>query len=395
MTPRRQVSLPMSKQLHADPSHAEPGTFNAATGGGEPATATIRAAVLDAPEQDFSLRDLQLSAPRFGEVQVAIDAVGICHTDAVVKAGKRSTKFPAVLGHEGTGRVVALGAGVEDLTVGDRVILTYSSCGHCRQCRAAKPSYCAQFTARNFAGGLGEQRAFDSAGEEVASRFFGQSSFATLANVAERNAIKVDTDLPPALLAPVGCGILTGVGAVWNELRPEPGQAFVVYGLGAVGLSALMASKAAGCSRIVGIDTVPERLETASRLGATEVYLSGDDARLTGGFDRAVDTTANGKVFAEILGQLSPLGHVVFVGAADAAVTYPVDVKNLLLKGIQINLVVEGSSEPHRDIPRIVDAIERGVLPVQELVERYAFEEINAAFESSRTGGSIKPVLVL
>ena len=232
----------------------------------------IQAAVATAPATDLDIRDLELDSPRADEVTVRMVASGVCHTDAIVRDQWYPTPLPAVLGHEGAGIVEAVGTEVTDLKVGDKVVLAPASCGVCEHCISGHPQYCVEFYDLNFGGSRKDgSKMFSDNGAEISSNFFGQSSFASMTNVRARNAVKVDEDAPLDLLGPLGCGIMTGAGAVLNVLKPSPGESVVIFGTGAVGLAGMLAAIASGATTVIMVDIVQSRLDFAKELGATHV----------------------------------------------------------------------------------------------------------------------------
>jgi aryl-alcohol dehydrogenase len=182
-------------------------------------------------------------------------ATGICHADLAV-AATASTPTPIVLGHEGAGIVQAVGSGVDSIVPGDRAILSFDDCGSCTLCLSGRPSYRRHARDLNFGGSRLDGSSALLRGGKPARRghFFGQSSFATYAVAQKRNAVKVQVALPLELLGPLGCGIQTGAGAVLNSLRAGAGSKIVIFGVGSVGLSAVLAASAAGCTRIIAVD---------------------------------------------------------------------------------------------------------------------------------------------
>ncbi len=241
---------------------------------------------------------ITLETPRDDEIVVDLVATGVCHTDLIAPP---FACLPAVFGHEGSGIVSAVGARVGEFRPGDRVTLTFGSCGHCRNCRAGAPYHCASSTELNFMG----QRADGSTplsegGRPIRGAFFQQSSFATRVIATTRNAVHVPEDFPLELAGPLGCGIQTGVGAVLNTLRIEAGASLAVFGAGTVGLSAVMGGALVSCEPLIAIDLRPERLALALELGATHVIdaREGDVAarirELTqGGASYSIETTAS------------------------------------------------------------------------------------------------------
>jgi aryl-alcohol dehydrogenase len=223
----------------------------------------VTAAVVRQAGGPFVVETLTLDQLRPDEVLVKIVGTGLCHTDLVVRDQVLPTPLPAVLGHEGAGVVQAVGAQVTGLAPGDHVVLGFAACRECAQCRGGAPAYCEQFALLNFGGcrADGSTCLHDGAGQ-VSSHFFGQSSFATHAVVAARNVVKVDGDVPLALLGPLGCGIMTGAGTVFHALDLHEGESLLVIGGGPVGLSAVMAAKVRG----LGVSCWPTRLPRAGPL---------------------------------------------------------------------------------------------------------------------------------
>ncbi|MET8215977.1 NAD(P)-dependent alcohol dehydrogenase [Streptomyces hirsutus] len=363
----------------------------------------VTAAVVRGKSMPFAVEELELDDLRPGEVRVRMVATGVCHTDAIVRDQVYPTPLPAVLGHEGAGVVEAVGSAVTSVAPGDHVVLSAASCGVCAQCLSGKPMYCENAYDQCFGGRRPDgTTALSSNGEAVSSHFFGQSSFATYANVVERSVVKVPRDAPLEKLGPLGCGLQTGAGAVLNELRPEAGTSLVVFGAGAVGSAAVMAAKVAGCTTVVAVDLHDSRLELARRIGATHTINSGSTdvvselKKITGGkgVDFVVDTTAVPGLLTQALDALAIRGTIVLVGAAAAGTTVPFEIGESLLKGWTFKTVIEGSSVPQVFIPHLVELWQQGRFPFDELVSTYELEAINEAFADSADGTTIKPVVV-
>ncbi|GGJ38830.1 NAD(P)-dependent alcohol dehydrogenase [Streptomyces brasiliensis] len=357
----------------------------------------VRAAVTQAPGAPFTVRDVELEDPRPREVLVRMTAVGVCHTDLGMQATWPRQLTPMVFGHEGAGRVEAVGAEVTGVAPGDHVCLTFASCGACRQCAAGHPAYCRAARALNFSGGRGDgTTALQIDGAPLHGGFFGQSSFATYAVVHERGVVKVPSGLPAAVTAPLGCGGQTGAGTVLNRLRPEPGTSLVVLGAGGVGLSALMAAVAVGCDPVVAVDPGASRRALAVELGAKAALAPGDGlvAALrdltSGGAHQVVDTTGRPEMLHHAVGALRPRGELALL-ALGGEVTF--DVKSLIAKGVRVHGVIEGDSDPARFIPELVALHRRGLFPVDQLVTTFPFEDIDAAVTAMRDGSAVKPVL--
>ena len=360
------------------------------------------AAVVWEPKGPFQIEAVELEEPRATEVLVRTDAVGICHTDLLARDGLYPTPMPMVAGHEGTGVVEAVGASVTKVRVGDRVLLSYECCGHCRNCRAGDEPYCDDMFSLNFAGSRGDgSTPISRDGAAIHANFMGQSSFARHAIADQRTVALVPGDLPAELVAPLACGVQTGAGTVANVLRPEAGAAIAVFGAGAVGLSAVMMAAICGCAPIVVVDKVPGRLRLAGELGATNVVdASAEDPvaaiqRLTGGGAQySVEAAGTPRILAWALECLRETGVCALVGAAAHGTEGAFD-WTTLLRGRTIRGTIMGDSIPDNFVPRLVRMVESGRLPVERLVETYRFEQINDAAAESERGSVVKPVLLL
>ncbi|UTI62659.1 NAD(P)-dependent alcohol dehydrogenase [Paraconexibacter antarcticus] len=360
----------------------------------------ITAAVVRETGAPFQLEELELDAPQAGEVLVAIRAVGVCHTDIAIQKQWLPVPLPLVLGHEGAGIVEAVGDGVTKVRAGDKVALSFGSCGGCPTCSAGRPAYCFEFSARNVSGGRPDGT---NALHDVNGNFFSQSSFATHAIATERNTVKLPDDADLTLVGPLGCGIQTGAGTVLNRLKPAAGQTIAIFGVGAVGLSAVMGAKVAGCGTIIAVDLVDARLDLAKELGATHVVNAGqvDDvvAEIMGitqvGVDFSVETTAVERVAEQAVSCLTFLGTAAMLGLGPAGTRVNVDMTELLIPGRTITGVVEGDSDPDVFIPQLVALHAEGKFPYDRLITTYPFADINRAVEDVESGAATKAVLVL
>ncbi|MFG2869342.1 NAD(P)-dependent alcohol dehydrogenase [Streptomyces sp. NPDC048338] len=357
----------------------------------------VRAAVTESPGAPFTVRDADLEDPRPCEVLVRMTAVGICHTDLGMRDAWPRRLTPMVFGHEGAGRVEAVGAEVTGLAPGDHVCLSFASCGTCEQCAAGHPAYCHAARDRNLSGGrVDGTTPLSLDGTPLHGGFFGQSSFATHAVVHERGVVRVPPDLAAAVAAPLGCSGQTGAGTVLNRLRPEPGSSLIVLGAGGVGLSALMAAVAVGCDPVVAVDPVASRRALALGLGAKAALAPGDGLvaalrDLTGGgAHHAVETTGRPEMARRAVGALRPRGELALLGIG-GEVTF--DVMGLLAKGIRVHGVLEGDSDPGRFIPELVGLHRRGLFPLDRLITTFPFEDIGAAVAAMGDGSVVKPVL--
>ncbi|MFF4803078.1 NAD(P)-dependent alcohol dehydrogenase [Streptomyces sp. NPDC001351] len=363
---------------------------------------TTRAAVVESGGAPFTLADVELDEPGPHEAVVRMVATGLCHTDLGVASGGLPFPLPGVLGHEGAGVVEAVGQAVTGIAPGDQVVLSFTSCGECRNCHGGHPAYCATWLPLNLIGG---RRADGTStisrdGTPLGGHFFGQSSFAERALVDERSLVKVDADVPLESIAPLGCGVQTGVGAVWNVLKPVTGSTIVVLGAGAVGLSAVMAAALTPATRIVAVDKVGERLLLAQELGATHTVNVGEAdlgealAEITGGqgADGVVETTGSVAVLRQGVDALAARGTLVVVGAPPFGSEVALDV-NGLLGGKQVVGLTLGDAETQSFIPSLVQLVKEGRLPLHRLISTYPFADIDQAVRDMGAGKAIKPVL--
>ncbi|GLX69779.1 NAD(P)-dependent alcohol dehydrogenase [Paenibacillus glycanilyticus] len=356
----------------------------------------ITAALTKEIGSPFELEEIELAAPKASEVLIKIVASGVCHTDATVR-DTGMTPFPAVLGHEGSGIVEAVGDNVHHFAKGDHVVMSFASCGECKNCKEGHPAYCYQFMPLNMGGKMEDGTSpLHHHGAEI-SNFFGQSSFGTFAIVHERNLVKVDQEVELALLGPLGCGIQTGAGSVLNVLKPAFGSSIAVFGAGGVGLSAVMAAKIAGCEKIIVVDVHEQRLKLARELGATHV-INGKEAnaqeelmKITGvGVNYVVETTGVGPVVLQAIRSLAQMGEMVSL-AAMANIEVPF--MEITGFGRKIMGVTEGDSVPHTFIPKLISYYKNGQFPFDKLVKYFEFDQINDAFAASKSGEVIKPIL--
>lgn len=361
----------------------------------------VRAAVMRAGNEPFTIEQLELEAPRGDEVLVRMVAAGMCHTDLLSR--ELPPEFfagPQVYGHEGAGVVEAVGDDVHDLAVGAHVVLSFTFCGSCAACDVGKLPYCFNFTAYNMSGGRpdGTKAFTDAAGAPVGSHFFGQSSFASHSVVARSSVVEVDPSYDLTVMGPLGCGIQTGAGAILNTLDVQPGSSVVITGAGALGLSAVMAANVADAAQIIAVDRHAGRLELAARYGATTT-LSGTPAEITagihaatgGGADYAFDTTGNAAVVRAAFEGLNNLGTLGMAGVGFGDLTF--DFLSLI-GGRTITGVMEGDSNPAEFIPRLAQLNAEGRFPYHELVTTFTIDQINDAEAASADGSVIKPVLV-
>jgi aryl-alcohol dehydrogenase len=358
-----------------------------------------RAAVLLDAGTDPQLIDVQVRDPVDDEVLVRIDAVGICHTDISVAARWPARRTPMVFGHEGAGTVAAVGSRA-DIKVGQPVVLSFASCGHCSDCASGRPGYCERSTDLNMRGDGGDETsAFSRDGRPIAGGFFGQSSLATYAIARQQNTVALAQAIDPAMAAPLGCSVQTGVGTVLNTLAPQRDDVVAIFGAGAVGLSAVMGARLAGVRNIVAVDPVPQRRALAIELGATATVdptATDTSAALldltNGGATAAVDTTAIPEVLGTALATLRARGTLAVLGLGAPTAELPVGL--IMGRGLTVRGVVEGDSDRHTFIPALVDLWSRGDLPLDRLITTYPFDDFGHAWSAAKAGHVVKPVLV-
>jgi aryl-alcohol dehydrogenase len=361
----------------------------------------ITAAVARERSGRFSIEQLELTDPRPDELLVKIVASGMCQTDQHARDGYYDTPLPAVFGHEGAGIVTAVGTGVTTFAPGDHVVMSFPWCGACANCRRHMESHCQKNFDLKMRGTRPDGSTLMSQnGKPIHSAFFQQSSFATHAIANERFAIKVRKDAPLELLGPLACSGQTGAGAVLNSMRPRPGDAIAVFGVGAVGLSALMAARIADCGPIVAVDIHDRRLAHARELGATHVINSAmredvvaDIRSITGeGVRFSLEASAQPAALRAAVEVLMPGGTCVLVGSARRGTEVSFDMPFLQF-GRVVRGVIQGESHPQEFIPQLVDYVMQGKMPIDRIATFYPLAEINRAADESNRGRTIKPIL--
>lgn len=363
----------------------------------------MRAAVLRNATGHFVCEDVTIDAPRQGEVLVRIVATGLCHTDLMVRDRDIAFPLPAVLGHEGAGIVETVGPDVTQFAPGDHVVMTFGHCGRCGRCIEGKPYFCEMKVGLNFTGRRvdGSSVLRDRDGNELYSCFFCQSSFGEFAITRTENLVKVPKNIPLNLLGPLGCGIQTGAGAVLNVLRPEPGTSISVFGIGAVGLAAIMAAKAIGLTKIIAVDRHEERLDLAHELGATDVInVNHGDAvshirtLSNGGTDYAVECVGSPTTVRQAVESLRMGGECAMTGAMRHGSELVLDA-SLMLGGRTLRGVLQGASVPQVFIPRLIELWRAGLFPFDRMIRLYPLSDIETAVRDSKCGVTPKAVLVM
>ena len=360
----------------------------------------IKAAVVREKSGPFLIERIDLDEPRENEVLVRIAVSGLCHTDLVARDQYMPIPLPGVFGHEGAGVVEKVGSRVTKVAPGDHVVSTYLSCGTCTSCLRGLPANCLNFFPCNFSGSRPDgSQTMKKDDQVIFGSFFGQSSFASHALIAERNLVKVNKDIPIEKLAPLGCGIQTGAGGVMNSLRITPGSSIAVFGMGSVGLSAVMAACVVGATKIIAIDVNDTRLKLSKELGATHLINSkvSDPVekvrKITGGGALySLECTGIPDVLSQALDCLAYTGVAGLIGVAPFGARVSLDCQNIL-NGRTIKGIVEGDSNPDIFIPQLLELHMQGRFPFDRLITFYDLDQINQAAEDSEKGRTLKAVL--
>ncbi len=357
-----------------------------------------------AHSRPLRIETLELSDPGPGEFLVRLTAAGLCHSDLSVIEGVRPRPMPMVLGHEATGIVEALGPGTDGFAPGDHVVFTFvPMCGTCLPCAEGRPALCQPGAAANTAGTLlGGTRRWCDAPEGPIHHHLGVSGFAEYTVANFRSVVKIDPDLPPEIAALFGCAVLTGAGAVLNTARVQTGASVAIFGLGGVGLAAVLAAAAAGANPIVAIDTMPEKLALATTVGATHTVQAGPDAVETiraltgGGAAYVIESVGNETVLAQAYAATARGGTTIATGLPHPSKQFSVAAVTLVAEERTVRGSYMGSSVPLRDIPRYVALYKAGRLPVDRLLTHtITLDEINAGFDRLAEGRAVRQVVMM
>lgn len=366
----------------------------------------MKAAVLYEFGTDLVVEDVKIDDPKEREVLVRITAAGVCHSDLAVARGKGSVELPTILGHEAAGFVERVGVGVTRVKNGDAVILSWSpNCGHCFYCRAGLPTQCESYVAAATKGSLfdGTSR-LQTCNCQTIHHFTCQSSFAEFVVVPETGCMKIHPDIPHEIAALVGCGITTGFGAIVNDAKTKPGDFVAIWGVGGVGISALMAAQLSGAEVIIAIDPNPRKEDIAKRFGATH-YLNPAETpdipeavkslTLGRGVDAGFDCIGRQVAFEQAYISIRPGGAVVVVGQAasgdnfviPAARAFPATQKRILGS-------YYGGGNPELDFERILNLYRAGKLDLDALVgKKIGLDQVNDALRDLEKGVDTRTVI--
>lgn len=373
----------------------------------------ITAAVTPAPEAPFEIAEVDMVEELHpNEVLVKNVASGICHSDIAMRDVPAGTELipgiefmpkPIILGHEGSGVVVKVGSAVTDLAVGDHVVMSFHYCDVCPSCEIEKQAYCVDFMPANLTGDrLGGGTTVSSEKYPgLKASYHQQSSFANYSLATDKSAVKVPKEAPLEILGPLGCGFMTGAGAVINRLKPRPGSSFAAFGCGPLGFAAMFMAKRAGCKKIIAVDLHESRLALAKEFGATH-FVNASECNsvekvieLTGmGADYAYEATGSTVVMSQMIAALGPFGHGVVSGVV-TDVTKMAEFSPAWMEayGKTVSGIVMGDGDMPGIIAQLVDAVVSGEFPLEKLVKFYDLEDINQAIEDSASGKTVKAVL--
>jgi alcohol dehydrogenase len=365
----------------------------------------IRGVVLEQTGGPLTPAELELADPGPGEVLVRLGASGVCHSDWNAVDGTAETPCPAVLGHEGGGVVEAVGAGVSRVAVGDHVALSWTpSCGTCAECLRDLPWHCSTAWPAMATGGLMDGTTRLTYNGEPVYHYSFLSTFAEACVVPERSCVRTDPDIPFEIAGLVGCGVSTGIGAVWRTARVRPGDRVAIVGCGGVGLSALLAAKAVGAEPIVAVDAAASKLEFARELGADRVVLASTPeetaeavrAESGGGVDYAIEATGRPEAMQTAFLSTRQRGAAVLIGIprADAVLELPA----LTIPRMERRVLgsIYGSTWPERDFAKTFELYRSGRLPLDKLItHRLPLDGVERAFELMRAGEAVRVVLDL
>ncbi|KAJ0119742.1 alcohol [Diaporthe amygdali] len=366
--------------------------------------------VVAEPKAPFKLTPISLDEVREKEILVEMKYSGICHTDIVVQQGllQHLTEYPVVLGHEGAGIIRAIGSNVRDksLKVGDQVLLSYTTCQSCGPCLEDRPTFCRTHTEINFNAVRVDDKSTPARLADgkttVRSQFFGQSSFARLSVVQDFSVVKCPVEDMLPYYAPLGCGFQTGAGTVLEAVKPTKSSRVVVFGLGSVGIAALMAAVHLEVKQIIGVDIVDSRLELVKELGATDVInciTEGDNLvnRLReiteGGADVTIDCSGSPSALQAAVDCLGHGGQAISVGVPPPGVKIDIETQSFFMAHKSYRSVIEGEVNPTKFIPELIELHRKGRFPVDKLCKVYSIKDFDQAVKDMHDGKVIKPII--
>lgn len=368
----------------------------------------VLAAVVHENNAEYQFENVEMDTELADdEVLVEIKYCGICRSDESVRAGYSGYSMPIVLGHEGAGIVKKIGPKVTKVVPGDHVVLGVPYCGECEYCHQSDFAYCSNSYLLHAGQRKNTEEPRLTLEGHPVTTFFGQSSFAKMSLTYESNCMKVDKDVDLAVVAPMGCGIMTGAGTAINYLKPGPGEAIVIFGVGSVGLSALMGAALCGSTKIIAVDINDKKLEFAKEVGATDVInnkgltpkeIAAKVIEAAGGrcVNYSIETSGvQGNIDAALMSTAN-FGEVCVIAAIDS---YTVNQSLLMVRNLKVSSIASGCTKDRADTSKVlnmlVDCYKKGKLPIDKMITKYKFSELNSAIEDMNNGKVIKPVLVM
>jgi Zn-dependent alcohol dehydrogenase len=364
----------------------------------------VQAVVMTSPGESLTVREVDLAAPGPGEVRVRIEAAGVCHSDLHYARGDLACRTPIVLGHEGAGIVQDVGAGVDSVSPGDKVVLTWRPrCGNCEFCSTGRPALCVKGSIHATTNGLlrgGTRLTLDG---EPAYHLMGVSCFAEECVVSQESVIRIPQDIPSEVAAIVGCAVITGMGVVLNRMSRPTGQGVLIIGAGGVGLSAVLAAAMVGAYPIVVADIAEDKLAKARELGATHTVNSAEQDLVQavqdivpGGVHWALEAIGREATIAQAMACLRAGGTTFAVGLGKPTDTAQVPLNNLVQSEKSLQGSLYGSSNFGIQIPELLALYQAGRLPLEQLLgKRYGLDQAQEAFEALAAGTVGRAVLDL
>lgn len=348
------------------------------------------------------IEELDLDGPGPGEVLVELRGAGLCHSDLSVIDGSRPRVMPMVMGHEATGIVREVGAQVQSLGVGDTVVFSFMPvCGQCGPCASGRGALCENGAEANSAGTLLSGAKRFSAGDVRLNHHLGVSGFSQFTVAAQESLVRIEADVPPEIAAVFGCAVMTGVGAVFNTARVQPGSSVAVFGMGGVGLSTVMGAQAAGAYPIIAVDVLADKLALAREVGASHTVNARRDDPVEaireitrGGADYTFESVGSEQVLVQAYEATGRGGTTVTIGLPHPSKMFSVSAVSIVGQERTIKGSYMGSAVPRRDIPRYIRLYQAGLLPVEKLhTHTLQLEDINAGFDRLAKAEAVRQVI--
>lgn len=361
----------------------------------------MKAAVLYSYGEPLKVEDVNLEAPKSGEVKIKIAATGVCHSDLSARNGTLAFPAPCVLGHEAAGIVTEIGDNVTKVKEGEHVIVSWiPSCGECWHCTHGEPIHCQDVHERH--GLMRDRSSRLAAGDMPLFHGMDAATFAEEAVLSESAVVKIDNDVPMEIAALIGCGVSTGVGSVLNTAKVQPGARVAVIGCGGVGLNVIQGARIADAEMIIAIDMVQSKLDAAKKLGATHLVDASKESAASAvrdltegvGVDFAFEVIGNTKTIDQSIQMIRRGGSAVMVGVAPFGESVEIQPATMTLTGRSVLGTYFGSIVPETDFPKMVQFWRDGKLDLESLIsERGGLEDINSAFEAMEAGRVLRTVI--